>query len=115
MDKKILEYLVKESLTNNALDAEKVMKFAGQMNRKHLKKYIDSLKKWVREHTVTVESPTDIDKKTKDEFRKYFTNKTVIFEKKPDLIIGTRIIDNDTIYEMNLKDTLSHLGRYITE
>ncbi len=115
MDKKIIDQLVKQSIINNRLDEKKVTEFANQMNRKHLKAYIDSLKKWVLEHTITVESAIDIDERTKDEFRKYFTDKQVVFEKNPDLLIGTRIIDNDTIYEMNLKDTLQNLQAYITE
>ena len=115
MDKKIIDQLVEQSITDNTLDEKKVMKFADGMNRKHLKAYIDALKKWVREHTITVESAIYIDEKTKDEFRKHFSEKTVIFEKNPDLLIGTRIIDNDTIYEMNLKDTLQNLQAYIAE
>lgn len=115
MDKKVIDQLVQQSVKNNTLDEKKVMEFANQMNRKHLKAYIDALKKWLREHTITVESAIAIDEKTKDEFRKYFADKTVVFEKKPALIVGTRIIDNDTIYEMNLKDTLQHLETYITE
>ena len=115
MDKKILKQLVAYSLTGSHLDNKKVMKIANQLNRKQLKAYIDGLKRWIQKNTVIVESAKDVSQGTKNEYKKAFSGKDVVFTTNPNLLVGTRIIDSDTIYELNLKDTLDHIKQYVTQ
>ena len=115
MDKRILSALIERSITNNKLDSKKVERIANDLSRKQLKAYIDGLKKWLEKNTVTVESALKLSQATKDEYKKTFGQKEVIFRQNPDLIVGTRITDNDMIYEFNLQDTLKHIQEHITQ
>jgi hypothetical protein len=115
MDKKLTALLIEKSLSDNRLDNKKILNIADGLNRKQLKAYIDGLKRWWQKNTVIVESAKKVSQQTQGEFRKLYTNKQVLFQENPDLIIGTRVIDNDTIYELNLKDTLNHIRQYIAQ
>lgn len=113
MDKKIINQLIERSLANNELNRDKILSIAAQLNRTQLKIYIDGLKKWVREHTVIIETAKDVSKDTKDEFKRQFSGKRVVFRSNPDLLLGVKVTDNDTVYEMDLKDSLEHVRNYL--
>ena len=115
MDKKLTALLIEKSLSDNRLENKKILKIAEGLNRKHLKVYIDGLKRWWQKNTVIVESAKKVSQQTQGEFRKLFTGKQVLFRENPDLIVGARITDNDTIHELNLKGTLKHIQQYVTQ
>jgi hypothetical protein len=115
MNKQILAQLIEQCLTNKKLDNKKVEKIAQQLTRTQLKAYIDGLKRFVSKNTVVVESAGKLSAATREEFVKLFKDKDVVFRHNPELIVGTRIIDNDIIYELNLKDTLQHMKQYVTQ
>ena len=114
MQKKILTYLIDDSMTKGTLDLEKVLTIADVLNRKQLKEYIRALKIWVQENTVIVETVSTISGQTKGEIKDLFSDKDVVFEENPQLILGAKITNNDIIYKMNLHDTLRQLQEYVT-
>lgn len=114
MNKRVLKQLVFESYTEGALDQQKVTRIAAILKRKELKDYIRALKIEEKKSTVIVTLP-DNDQYTEDELKKLFPNKNILFEKEPDLLIGARIMDNDLVYEFNLKNTLEKMIQYIDE
>ena len=113
MDKKIVDQLVQQSITGTSLDEKKVIRIADQLNRNQLKIYIDGLKRWRQKNTVIIESAANKSEQVKREFKDAFEGKNVVFITRPELIVGTRIINYDMIYEMNLKDTLQNMQQYI--
>ena len=113
MNKKILDQLIGQSASGNSLDGKKVMKIADQLNRKQLKAYIDGLRRWRQKHTVIIETATQISANMKREFEAMFEGKKVAYRVRPDLIVGTRIINDDMIYEMSLKSTLQNMQQHI--
>lgn len=115
MDKKLLALLVERSLTGNSLDDKKVTRIANQLSRKQLKVYIDGLKRWIQKNTVIVESARKVSKETQGEYKALFKDKNVVFRINPSLIVGTKIIDNDNIYALNLQNTLANIQRHITQ
>lgn len=115
MEKHLLAQLIDQSVTNKKLDNKKIEKFADKLTRVQLKAYIQGLKRWMQRNIVVVESAGKLSTATKEEFAKLYKDKEVVFRQKPDLIVGTRIIDNDIIHELNLKDTLQHMKQYVTQ
>lgn len=114
MTRKIIKKLVIASYTNNNLDSKKVDKIVGLLNRKELKAYIKAIKNYESAKSVTLVTP-DLtnDKSYADELKKLFPDKKILFAKDKSLLAGIRIIDNDTIYDFNLENTLQNLVSYI--
>ena len=77
---------------------------------KQLKAYIKFLKKLENERLVWVFTPMDkIEDKITGKIKSMFPNKKIEYVKDPSLIAGLRVIDNDMVYEFNLKDSLDNL------
>lgn len=117
MTKKQIKQLALQSYSKNELDQQKVFRIAKLLKRKDLREYIRTLKNLEREKTVTVVLPEiKVDKKDLDkQFRTAFPNKKIKYELDPSLLVGVRIIDNDLVYDLNLRDTLKQLSSYIIE
>ena len=115
MDKKLSKLLIEKSLTNNRLDNKKILTIADQLTRKQLKSYIVGIKRWSRMNTVTVQTARAVSEDLKREIRAQYPEKQVAFAILPELIVGMRIIDNDTIYERNLKNTLLDIQQYVSQ
>ena len=109
----MINKLIKYSASGNELNEKKVMDIAERLNRKQLKAYIDGLKRWRQKNTIIVESAAKVSEKMKSEFESVFAGKKMVFSVRPDLIVGTRIVNNDMIYEMNLKNTLQDMQQHI--
>lgn len=115
MHKKNLQRLVQVSFNQNTLDQKKVERIAQFLTRKEIKKYIRALKKHIQESTVTVtlaESPSKLIEK---QIQSIFLNKKIVFKKDPTLLLGARIVDNDMIFDMTLKNNLEELIKYVSE
>ena len=118
MTKKYIKKLAMASYTKKELDSKKVKKIADLLSRNNLKQYIKELKLLENEKTITILTPafskqtqSDIKKK----FSKVFTDKKVIIDSDPSLILGVKVINNDLIYDLSLKNTLDNLNTHIIE
>lgn len=114
MKKQFLSQLVTGSYTGTELDARKIEKFASFLTRKELREYIKALKKSEQNRYVIITGAQDVSSYRSD-IAKSFPNKELIFQTDKSLLIGMQIVDNDTIYEVSLKNTLNQLGAYINE
>ncbi|MCL4354100.1 hypothetical protein M1349_01355 [Patescibacteria group bacterium] len=117
MTSKQIKSLVLQSYTKEVLDQKKVTRIAKLLKRSDLKSYIKALKGLEKEKTVTVVLP-DIKMKKKDldkQFKLAFPNKSINYETDESLLVGVKIINNDLIYEFNLRDTLKRINSYIIE
>lgn len=111
MNIKKIKTLVLASYTDKRLNVDKVNKIAGLLTRKDLKTYIKVLKSYEKKNTVIVNLPFLYnDKKI---FDKMFKGKKIIYKEDPSLIAGVRIINNDIVYEHNLKNTLEDISAHI--
>ncbi len=115
MDKKIIKKLVDASYSENRLDKERVERIAPYLSQKELKIYIKLLKNRELEKTVQIDSALPITDREKDAFMKRFSEKNVHFDTDQSLLLGFRIRENDTIYDMNLSDTLHDIEEYLNE
>lgn len=116
MTKDQIKLLAKGSYIKDNLDHNKVNKIFKLLNRNDLKLFIKALKNEEKKNTVTIILPDiKLSKRIELEemFKTKFANKKIIYKTDPSLIVGIKIIDNDTIYEYNLKNTLENLRSYI--
>ena len=115
MDNKSLKQLVIASYTDGVLDKARVEKIAGLLNRKTLKQYIKSLKQAETQNSVFVDLAQDPIELDESMFEKMFPKKKIIYKKNPSLILGARIVDNDTVFEFNLKNNFDKLLKKIAQ
>lgn len=111
MNIKKIKVLVLSSYTNKKLNADRVNKIAGLLARKDLKTYIKVLKSYEKENTVIINLPFLYNDKRI--FDKMFKGKKIIYKEDPSLMAGVRIINNDIVYEHDLKNTLENIATYI--
>ncbi len=114
MNKKILKRLVLASYVSKKLDSATVNKIADLLPRRDLKEYIKALKSEELKKTVTVTSPF-VSQWYKKEFEAVFPNKEIIFEHDQTLLLGIRITDNDTVYDLSLQHKLEKIQEYLEE
>jgi hypothetical protein len=110
-----LQKLVEISYNKAELDAEKIFEIASYLSRKELKIYIRALKEQEKRQTVIVEIPSEEAKKSLAEVQTLFPEKKLQYVANPSILLGARITDNDIVYEMNLRDSLNNMVRYIEE
>ncbi|MFH1833102.1 MAG: hypothetical protein ABH816_02945 [Candidatus Levyibacteriota bacterium] len=115
MTKKHIKKLILESYTKNNLDQKKVERIAERLTRKELKHYIKALKNLELQRSVIVSSPRPLKGENIKNLKNMFGSKKIIYNLDPNLILGMRIQDNDILYEMDLKNTLDDLAKYIGE
>jgi F0F1-type ATP synthase delta subunit len=118
MTKRQIKLLAKASYVKNDLDSLKTNKIAKRLTREDLKKYLRTLKSIEKQKTVTVIVPEmglsekqGIEKK----FKNLFKEKRIIIQTDPSLLVGLRIINNDLVYELSLKNTFDKINDYLLE
>lgn len=110
-DQKKIKALVSISYKKDSLDKDMVNVIAKHLTKRDVKRYIRELKNVENGKNVVMFLPV-LDN-TKSIFGKLFPKKTIIYKKDPSLLLGSRIIDNDILYEFDLKDTLDNMISYI--
>ncbi len=111
-----IKKLAEQSFTNGNLDVKKIKKIIDLLGKKQLKVYIKFLKKLENERLVWVFTPMDkVEDKITDKIKSIFPNKKIEYVSDSNLIVGLRIIDNDMVYEFNLKDSLDNLITYLKQ
>jgi F0F1-type ATP synthase delta subunit len=110
-----IKKLAKLSYKNDKLDSKTVLEVANLLKKADLRLYIKYLRLIERSKTVTVILPKKVSSKIELKFKKMYKDKIVNFVYDPDLIVGFKILDNDFVYEYNLKDTINSLGDIVLQ
>ncbi len=106
MNKKLLKQLVLISYKNGDLDNKIVSKIADKLGRNDLKQYIKSLKNAEKLRNVYIESPFEMSNNLKKQMSDSFPGKKIKTVKNLSLLLGTKVVYNDDVFEMNLKNSL---------
>ena len=115
MDRKLIKKLVLASYTYGDLDEKKVIKIAKIQKKGDLKLYIKALKANEMQNTVIISTTLDKTKELKNHLSDVFKDKKIIVKYDKSLIAGVRIQDFDNIYELNLKNKIKNLIKFIGE
>ncbi|MCL4353535.1 hypothetical protein M1615_03685 [Patescibacteria group bacterium] len=115
MDKKLIKKLASASYTKNLLDEVKVNKIAKELNRKELKLYVLALKNIERANTVYAYFPYFPGKDDIKNLKRLYPDKKLVAKTDKSLIAGVRIVNNDIIYENNIKNNLNKIISLISE
>src|SRR3989344_4341165 len=113
MNVKKIKILASQSYKNSNMNGEIINKIANLLTRKELKLYIKELKLIEKKKSVIVHLPYPPTVIEKNRLQKLFSDKKIIFIIDPSLIAGIKIVDNDLISELNLKDALERLASYV--
>lgn len=115
MTKKQIKILVTASYTDRDLDQEKVNQITAKLKRHDLKGYIRALKLFEKQLTVVVTLPTMPEKKEQEKIKSLFPKKKITYIIDPDLLMGIKIVNNDVIHELSLKNTLENISEHLSE
>ncbi len=118
MTKKDIKILAEKSYNNKGiLDKTTATKIANRLSRADLKEYIKALRAIEQKNTVTVVLPSPKAKNSdlEKEIRAKFAGKNISYEIDPELLAGIKIIDNDLIYNFNLKNTIERVINHINK
>jgi F0F1-type ATP synthase delta subunit len=114
MTTKQIKKLAMASYTGKILDLKKINRITKLLTRADLKRYIRFLKSLEKSKTVTVvTSNSDVKTELNKKLKQIFPGKRLEFSKDESLIAGIKLIDNDNIYDFNLKNTFENLVSYI--
>lgn len=114
MTKKLLKQLINYSYKNNTLIPKNVNTITGLLKRKDLKLYIREIKIQERKFSVFIDVPTN-HVGIKDKFNGIFPDKKIFYRIDPTLMLGVRVVADDMLYEMNLKNTLDKILEFVEE
>lgn len=98
------------------LDEKKAQEISSLLSRKDLKEYIRQLKLIEKTQEVIVALP-NLNRYNKSDktFENVFKNKQIIYQEDPSLILGTRITDNDMVYDYSLKAKLEETAKQMEQ
>ncbi len=103
MNKKQISQLVQVSYTKDKLDDKRVSKIATLLSRADLKLYVRGLKLAEKSRTISLVLP---DGRLYNKALLGKTKKSVVVVEDTSLLLGAKIIDNDMIYDISLKNSL---------
>lgn len=110
MTKRFLQQLVLASYTGKNLNAKRVDEITKRLDKQDLKAYIRALKLIEQQKKIYVAMPkANVYNTSKKTLESLFPDKEFIFEEDPSLLLGMRLIDNDMVYEMSLKERLNSI------
>ncbi len=110
-----LENLANLSYTGDSLDEKTVSAVADRLKRGNLKRYIKELRMRENKNRVIVTLPFQPDENDKKRFGDIFAGKNILFNIDQSLLMGVQIINNDIIYNLNLKDSLERIVSHVSE
>lgn len=116
MQKLLLAKLIEYSYTKDKLDEKKVFKIASSLTRKDLKLYIKTLKLTEQKKKVYIAVPhRSVYNDGRKLFKGIFEGKEIILQEDPSLLLGTRIVDNDMVYDTSLKERIGEIEDSIND
>lgn len=114
MTKKEIKKLVLASYTKDRLDKKKVNRIIKFFTKSDLKNYIKYIKLNEKSKNITVEVSNLSEKnKIMKEMKKMYPDKNISIKENKEIIAGIKIINNDIIYEANLKNNLENLATFM--
>lgn len=113
--KKRIEKLAQQSYQSGKLDLETVNLISSYLSRKQLKIYIKALKRIEQMQTVNIDVPSDNEELYQLLLKDKFAGKNIIVKHDPELLLGIKIRENDTIYEFSLKNALENIYTHVQE
>ena len=113
MTLKQIKLIAQKSFIKNELDYKKVKIFTSKMKRKELREYIREIKSLDSKMKVRIVVPNlkTFEKKDISSLLKKYQDKKILYEEDQSLLVGLKVIDNDLIYDFNLKNSLEELVR----
>ena len=116
MTKKQIKQLVQASYTKDNLDPKKENRITKLFSRAELKEYIKGIKTFEKSKTLIVLEPKNsLSGSFNSVLKKQFPDKKIEFKEDPTLIAGIKVIDNDNVYDFNIKNILENLVSYINQ
>ncbi len=107
MTKRLLQQLVLASYQKEKLNPQRVDEITNRLDRKDIKAYLRALKLMEQQKKLFVAMPkTSVYNTSKKDLEKLFPKKEIVFTEDPSLLLGVTLVDNDMVYEMNLRDQL---------
>ncbi len=106
INKKLLKQLILISYKRGELDNVVVSEIADKLSRQDLKQYIRALKNAEKLRNVYIESPLEMPKSLSATIKNSFPDKNIVNINNPSLLVGTKIVYNDDVFEMSLKNSL---------
>ncbi|OGH06047.1 MAG: hypothetical protein A2W22_03940 [Candidatus Levybacteria bacterium RBG_16_35_11] len=117
MTRKQFKLLAQGSYTRGKLDVKKVKQIAKLLKPSQLRQYVKELKKIEEKKVIRVVVPNKemISKNNILLIKSAYPKKTVLIEEDPKLILGIKLIDNDLIYDLNLRNNLENINEFIID
>jgi F0F1-type ATP synthase delta subunit len=115
MSNKFIKSLALASYTKELLDEVKIGRIVKKLTRLELKTYIKALKTVEKQKNVYVYLANTADKLITGQLNKLFPDKKIVIKEDKSLIAGIRIVDNDRVYEHNIKNNLNNLVNFINQ
>lgn len=115
MTKKQIKKLALQSYTKGELSEEKTVNITKLLKRADLKKYIRELKTIEQKTSVEVTLPFAPSDAERGKIKSLFPDKKITYISDPTLVAGFKIVDDDTITDINIKNTLEEIISHITD
>lgn len=103
------------SFSQGELDPNKINIIKNNLQRRELKNYIKELEKIIKRNTVFITSSIPFNTESKIKIESLFPRKKIEYHINQSLIVGLRVIDNDNLYELDLKKILENISSHIIE
>lgn len=114
MLKRELKQLVAISFDKTELQEEVINRIGKALTRSELKDYLRMLKLEINRRKVTVTNALPLSSEQKKDVEALFSEKKVVYETDSSLLLGTRIINGDIVYNMNLKQQLTDIETHVS-
>ncbi len=108
-----IKKLAELSFTKNDLDPKKVNLIKKYLKRKDSRNYIKELSRIINKKTLIVTSVLSLNEEDRKKISSLFPGKKITYNIDRSLMMGVRIIEDDNIYELNLKNTLENIAAHI--
>lgn len=115
MTKKQLKELLGKSYTKDKLDSEKVEMIANVLPRRDLKNYIRGIKTWEKRKNIVISLPYLPSEEEKRKLESLYPKKSLIYDIDPELLVGVRVNENDTIMDFSARNALNNLLEHLDQ
>jgi len=108
MTKKQIDQLVFQSYTRDDLDLKKIQRYIVGLSRRDIKRFIRAVRNFEKKQSVEVIMPSENYRQSVNEkvIKALFSKRNIRYAIDPTIIAGARIINDDIVYDFNLKNTL---------
>ncbi len=115
MTTKKIRKIAQNSFINGKLDKKVIAKVTRTFTRREFKTYVRALRIITKKRVVKVYVPNKrlVTREIKNSLLNFFQEKELDFIEEPEILAGIRIVDNDMIYELNLRDSLENMINYL--